>query len=226
MIFESALLTHTPLRAIIPLLEKIAFVPSNEAHRELLRYSFNALAQITSLAGPKFVFAHITAPHPPFVLDSDGNAQQPGYPFSFNDGDDYPFTQEQYRQGYVGQVQYVNHQLENLVDAILQNSKTPPVILLQSDHGPGMLTDFSSAANTCIQERFSNFAAYYLPGLQPGDIPQDISNVNIFRIIFNKYFSANMPLLENSFYYYKDTTYIFRSVDVSSRVDTPCQAAH
>jgi hypothetical protein len=112
--------------------------------------------------------------------------------------------------------------VDKIIDDILSNSTTPPIIVLQADHGPGMFTNFSSESATCIHERFSILGAYYLPGLDSSVLPPDITPVNIFRIILNQYFRANLPLLENAFYYYKDTNTIFNYVDVSSRIDEAC----
>jgi hypothetical protein len=116
----------------------------------------------------------------------------------------------------------VNDQMQAVVDAILKKSKTPPIIIIQADHGSALFTDFSSAENTCIKERFSPFAAYYLPGMDQKVIPSNITSVNIFRIIFNQYFQADLPLLENRQYYYKGKVYIYRLVDVTSRVEDEC----
>ena len=120
----------------------------------------------------------------------------------------------------MNQTKYLNKKIETLVDDILKNSKTPPVIILQADHGPGMLTDFDSSANTCLRERFSPFAAYYLPGVDPSAIPQDITPVNLFRIVFNEYFDTGLVLLPNRYYYSEDAVFLFRSEDVTSIVDT------
>lgn len=218
--FESQLLARTPLKMAESLLGRAAFVPSFDAHRELIRFQFETLADVASLPGPKFVTAHIVAPHPPFVFDADGNPLEPAYPFSFHDANDFPFSDEAYRQGYVGQVEYVNGQLIQMIDAILAKSAAPPIIILQADHGPGMLTDFRSSANTCLKERFSIFAAYYLPGADPAAIPADVTPVNLFRIIFNEYFQTELPLLDRAHFYYKDTVYIFRAEDVTGQVDT------
>lgn len=218
--FESFLLDSTPLSAIKPLLAEFAFVPSYPAHRSLVEYNFATLAEIPELSGPKFIFAHITFPHPPFVLGAEGDFLVPDYPFSFNDANDFPFDKEHYRQGYVGQVQYTNNQLKQLIEELIDKSNVPPIIILQADHGPGMFTDFRSSEDTCLKERFSVFAAYHLPGINPNIIPQDITPVNLFRIIFNEYFGSEFPMLDRFHYYYKDTIYIFRAEDVTSQVDT------
>jgi hypothetical protein len=109
-------------------------------------------------------------------------------------------------------------QLEHLIDTILRESKIPPIIILQADHGPGMLTNFASSDNTCLKERFSIFAAYYLPGIDKTVIPEDITPVNLFRIIFNQYFSANLSMMEDM-QFFSTGTCIYCAEDVTSRVD-------
>ena len=221
--FEGYLLAKTPLRILAGPLKNSIDTPSFATHRQLVQYGFTTLASVPERAGPKFVFAHIVSPHPPFVFDQDGNPLHPGYVFSFNDANDFPGTREEYRKAYVAQVQFVNKQLERLVDEILAKSEVPPIIILQADHGPGMLTDFQSSENTCLRERFSPFAAYYFPGMMRESVPDDLSEVNLFRLVFNYYFGADFPLLENKYYYYKDTVYIFKAEDVTSQIDRTCE---
>jgi hypothetical protein len=218
--FEYFFINSTPLVATKSILSNIAFIPSYNSHRELVNYNFETLARIPELRGPKFVFAHIISPHPPFVFNADGTNLQPDYPFGFDEANDYPDNDEHYRQGYIGQVQYINNRIMQMVESIIIKSKIPPIIILQADHGPGMLTDFRSVDNTCLKERFSIFAAYYLPGIDLDSIPNDITPVNLFRVIFNKYFNSNFPFLDRFHYYFKDTVYIFRSEDVTDAVDT------
>ena len=218
--FEYYLLELTPLGVIRGWLSRFATVHSAESHRALLRFSFHTLGRLPGEPGPKFVYAHIIAPHPPFVVDGDGREVEPGYSFRFSDGSDFPLGRSRYREGYRGQMQFVNGQLKTLVDDILRNSPTPPVILLQADHGPGMLTSFSSVTRTCLRERLSVFGAYYLPGTSPADVPSDVTPVNLFRIVFNRYFAAGLPLLPNEHYHSEKGLYAFRSSDVTSMVDT------
>ncbi len=119
-------------------------------------------------------------------------------------------------------MQFVNHQLQETIDAILAQSDIPPIIILQADHGSGLLTDLTSPENTCIRERFSPFAAYYLPDLEHDAIPDDISTVNLFRIILNEYFDAQLPLLEDKQYFYKNTQAYYDFEDVTRRLDKSC----
>jgi len=222
--FENYILQNTALIVIKPLLEKIAFVPSNASHRSLILYNFESLSHIPDLQGPHFVFSHIISPHPPFVFDKNGNMADPGYSLTFSDANDYPGSQEEYRQGYIEQVDFINKQTMRIIDEILEKSTTPPIIILQADHGSGMLTDFNSLENTCLKERFSPFSAYYLPNLDKDLIPEDITPVNIFRIVFNEYFETDLPLLENRFYFPKDAVHIYDMDEISLQDinNTPC----
>jgi len=222
--YERYILGDTPLGYMQPALEKWASIPSFETQRTLITHSLQSLLKMPERVSPKFVFAHITAPHPPFVFDPNGSPVDPPGHFNSNDAADFGGSSNDYISGYVGQVQFINSQMQPILDIILKQSKTPPIIIIQADHGSALLTDFSSAENTCIKERFSPFAAYYLPGLDHDIIPSNLSAVNIFRIIFNQYFQADLPMLENKQYYYKDRIYIYRSVDVTARVADDCIA--
>jgi len=225
--FENYFLFNTALVFVRPFLDKIAYIPSSyDAHRELLLYNFNTLGEIPALEGNKFTFVHFLSPHPPFVFDAEGNAIDPDVVFSLNDdnsSDSIEQNRENYRQGYRGQVAFINTKLEDLIDNILENSETPPIIILQADHGPGMYVDFSSAENTCLRERFSPFAAYYLPDTNPNIIPDDITPVNLFRIVLNEYFQADLPILENTYYFSKDPFYFYQMEEISpERITADC----
>ena len=233
--FEKHILDVSALKILLPLIDKLAFLPSLDTHRELILYNFESLAQISTFPEPKFIFAHIIAPHPPFVFDKDGNHVDPSKSFS-SDAEGFVTvakragleTEEEihaaYREGYIEQVEFLNKQVIQVVDDILQNSETPPIIIFQADHGSGMLTDFRSSEKTCLHERFSPFAAYYLPNIDQNAIPADITPVNLFRIIFNEYFDANLPLLENAYYFSKDPFYVYELEEISlQKIKQPCK---
>jgi hypothetical protein len=219
--YEGNLFEKSRLRFLAPLISQVAFYPTNTSHREMIKFNFRTLAESVTYPGPKYVFSHIISPHPPFVFDKDGNPISPGYGFTFNDATDFPGTLEEYRTDYIGQLEHTNRLLEETIRTILSESNNPPIIILQADHGPGMMTDFSTSENTCLKERFSIFAAYYLPGIGPESIPNDITPVNIFRIVLNEYFSTDLPLLDNASYYFANTVYIFQSEDITLELNDP-----
>jgi hypothetical protein len=220
--FEGFVMHLTPLESLEPILDGFASVPTSESHREIIHYNFMTLSELPRLPGPKFVFAHIISPHPPFVFDSAGEPLDSSHPFTFQDANEFPGSWQEYREQYVAQVQFVNRQLQQTIDAILLQSDLPPIIILQADHGSGMLTDLASPEHTCIRERFSPFAAYYLPGIGHEVIPSDISTVNLFRILLNEYFETQLPLLESKQYFYKTTQSYYDFEDVTARLGDAC----
>ncbi len=221
--FERFFLAETPIKIFRPLLEKIAFLSTYNSHRELILYNFETLANVSKIPGPKFVFAHIEAPHPPFVFDRDGTYLTPAYNFSIADGDSFPGTDNEYRAAYVGQVEFINGKLQKTIDIILAQSQTPPIIILQADHGPRMLNAPQSLDQICPNEAFSIFAAFYLPGLKKSPIPDEITPVNIFRIVLNEYFSTHLPLLENISYSNEDSIRVYRTQNIQSRLTDKCE---
>lgn len=217
---ENEIVRKTPLGQVLLFFPDFVFVQSNQSHFKVVNLQFDALESFASMPGPKFVFVHIISPHPPFVARADGSFQSPPYPFTFNDADDFLLDDLAYVNGFREQVAFVNDRLARVVDEILANSTNDPIILLQADHGSGLLTNFSSPDQTCLRERFSPFAAYHLPGVTAEMLPPHLTPVNLFRFVFNHYFAAGLPLLEDRQYTYQIMDQIFREVDVTSSADS------
>jgi hypothetical protein len=73
-----------------------------------------------------------------------------------------------------------------IVKTIQKKSSVAPVIILQSDHS------FSDGG-----KRAKNLQAYYLPDRPGISMPDDFTNVNTFRLVFDTYFYENLTLLPN-----------------------------
>jgi len=216
--FEDIFIRNTAFSLLEPILKKVVNFLSFENHHNLVLFGFDTLSEVPDYSGSQFIYAHIITPHPPFVFDENGHMPQFDSSFAMLDGNDYLGSREEYRVGYVKQMSYTNKEMIKVIDQILQKSDIPPIIIIQADHGSGMLTDFQNIENTCLQERFSPFAAYYLPGVNEEEIPSDITPVNLFRIIFNEYFDAELPLLENRYFYYN--AYYEISLE---QIEAPCE---
>ena len=80
--FEIMLLNGTLLR---PHFNALLY----RAHIRQVMYSLDELGKLDAALTPKFVFAHIMCPHPPFVFSRSGESQIPEEPFSYNDGNHY-----------------------------------------------------------------------------------------------------------------------------------------
>ena len=53
----------------------------------------------------------------------------------------------------------------------------------------------------------------------PEKIPDDITPVNLFRIVFNEYFDARLPMLENAYYSPSYGLAIYDLEDVAANVN-------
>jgi hypothetical protein len=168
---------------------------------------------------PKFIFAHIFAPHPPFVFGEQGEFVFPEREFSLSDGSQFfsVGSPEEYREGYRNQLLFLNQNIQRIIEKILTSSETPPIIILQGDHGPGLMMDHFEVDKTNLWERTGILNAYYFPGKDVSQLNSKISPVNTFRLLFNLYFGGNYPLLEDkSFYSASNTPYIH--MDVTDRI--------
>lgn len=198
--FDGLLLQKTPFAAI-PHAERSLY----EQHRATIDGAFDRLAGAPRLPYRKFVYAHILAPHPPFVFSPDGKPMEPsGRPFTLGDASDFTRNagRDEYRRGYVGQLQYVNRRLLASLDAIFAGSDRRPIVLVQGDHGPRMLLDWQSLDRSEPREAFANLAAFSLPDGSAGRVfYPGISPVNSFRLLFNHGFGTHYPRLPDRSYY-------------------------
>jgi hypothetical protein len=120
-------------------------------------------------------------------------------------------------QAYRDEVAYLNRRLIEVITGILSASENPPIIILQADTGPAVNLDWEAPAQETLWARMTIFNAIYLPQDIRLEIPQDMSSVNSFRLIFNLLFNAGYPLLEDRSYFTNwDRPYDF--VEVTSEV--------
>lgn len=197
--FESLILVDSPLEPFINSFNWPLPVPGYKTHVQRLRYQLKTLKELPrSIPGPKIVYVHILAPHPPFVFDRDGNVIRRRQPYNLGDNPSYTGGLAEYRNGYVDQVIFINSEIMDVVTNILSLSETPPIILIAGDHGPASMFNWRLDTPGCIWERTSNLYAILLPGDQAEDaVDPSLSLVNTFRVIFNTYFGTSLPLLEN-----------------------------
>ena len=174
--------------------------PYTPAPPALIDWKFQQLAQMPDSGGAIFAFAHFTVPHEPYVFRADCTPREPYWPMADTGADELPV-----KQAYVEQIECVNRKVLRFVDTVLAKSKTPPIIILQADHGHGRLgrtfTILPEDAPTLVAERTDIFAAYYLPGHPPGVVYDSITPVNVLPRIFNHYFDAQIPLQPDATYW-------------------------
>lgn len=142
---------------------------------------FNSLEKLPGTFDeiPKFVYAHIMMPHPPYYFDAEGNRTDFIYS---NDGKNM--------HKYLEQLKYTNKLLMKTITGILNSSKQPPIIIVQSDHG------FRSyEGNDKLEIEHSTLSCFYFPDQDYSILNDSLKSVNTFRIIFNKYFNQNLKLI-------------------------------
>jgi hypothetical protein len=149
----------------------------------------DVIAQVKE-PGPKFVLLHVLIPHPPHVFDKDGTY--------LSADEEAPRSRQ---ENYANQVLAANGMIRRMIDAILRESGSPPVIILQGDEGPyprgteANEYEWRRASLPVLRERSGILNAYYLPGVDPRGLYAQLSPVNSFRIVFNTYFGTQLPLL-------------------------------
>jgi hypothetical protein len=171
-----------------------------DAHRSKILDGLEAVDHVRTLPGRKFVFVHILAPHPPFVLGSDGHASQARRPFHFGDGDDFRGDKGEYVRGYRAQVQFLASRMLGLVQRLTETAGPAPVIVMHGDHGPGSGLRWNSAAESDLRERMAIFAAYAFPG-EPAGLDPAITPINAARLLARRYFGLNTPPLQDASYF-------------------------
>ena len=156
--------------------------------------NLKTLEQLGSAPGPKVVVTHFVPPHHPYLFDREGTILR-----NATVSNQFEFQKRLWgvKPKYIDQLVYFNKRMETIVDQLVATSPNPPIIIIHSDHGPQLLDDDS---DHFLHGRFSNLIAMQLPGVQPGEIPEDLTLVNMYRKVFNLYFDSGFEMLENRYY--------------------------
>ena len=182
------------------------------SHIELKLCVFDELPKVQDRSDePMFVFAHMLLPHPPFIFNADGEIR------SVDNLDlSLEIRDNNNRNAHLEQLKFLNKKMMEVVDQLL-NSENPPVIIITSDHGSAFLFDgnlenWNSPTDEMIKERMNNIMFVYLPSNETGVFYEGITQVNVFRVLFNHYFETDFEILEDRMFFSKDTSYDFKDV--------------
>ena len=220
--FNGLLLNMTPFWTI---LGEGSGRASHRRHRERILNVFDHLAEVADDPDSTFCLAHIVAPHPPFVFDREGldiSAENTSYRladgkhWSDLDGHGGP---EAYAKRYRDQATYLSRRVEQLVDQVIARSSSPPVIVIQGDHGPASHFDPDNARPNDLAERMSILNLCLIPGGGERRLYPSITPVNTFRVVCDHLFGTNRGLLPDRNYY---SSYLlpYRFVEVTGRLDS------
>jgi hypothetical protein len=179
-------------------------------------YALDRLEEIPQLEGPKYVFGHLLLPHAPYVFDADG---------SFMDRAEVRAHGQ--RESYRRQLTYTNGRLLALVDRII--AETPgAIIVIQADEGPlppryeageGSF-DWRQATQAELEEKFGIMLAMRVPGadLRGAGFHDALTPVNVFRVIFNARFGAELPLLPDRVWTHVGVMRWYDFVEITDRL--------
>lgn len=186
---------------------------------EAATWSLGEFPRLRDLPGPKFVFYHLFLPHHPFVVDAEGR-----YVTARSDASRTAVEQYQTQWGFV------DREMRSLIEGLLAGpEESRPIIILTTDEGPNPPNmpliegdiDWSKATDAQLDQKFSIFAAYYLPGVDASELYPGMSSVNSFRFVFDRYFDAGLGLLPDRSYIHQDKHHPYVLTDVTDRLPQP-----
>jgi hypothetical protein len=218
--FESVLLRMTPLIELLDRLLPEASLSPSEIRRRRLEYALDQLGAQGERPGPKFVYAHILAPHDPFVFGPNGEER------SLHMRLFHPYPESRARvlgEAYADQVEYLNGRVSAVIDRILADSARDPIVILMGDHGLRLQLR-GSPNSSCLRETFAILNAIRLPPVgkpNRGELRlyDTMSPVNTFRTVFDAYFGTDLGQLpDRSLFSNRSRYYDF--TDVTDRAET------
>lgn len=200
--FMEVLMRSTMLRPLVP----------GVAQTHL--YALEKLQKIPQIEGPTFTFAHILLPHNPYVFDRHGNIRHDvrlALHFETKTGG------WRNKRDYLGQLIFLNRKMREVIDRLIADSATPPVIIVQADHGSATYRRGNVPAEgqtDLIRERMPILNAYLVPDACKKRLYPSISPVNSFRLLFATLFGADLePLPDRQYFSWYQAPYRF--VDVT-----------
>jgi len=128
-----------------------------------------------------FAFVHLLAPHSPYYHRADCTLDSTLRNRSWNN---YDSDFGPYRDAYVAELQCVNARVLRAINEILSASQTPPILILEGDHGPPEIRDRVLAENHIGREfRFSVLSAAFGPPEVTQHFSAPFFTVNTFRAV-------------------------------------------
>jgi uncharacterized membrane protein YozB (DUF420 family) len=204
--FESMLIETSFLRIFVDMPQLLPnFIAGDVKDAEFYEHylqTFFILEELKNLPatpGPKLVMAHILTPHDPYIFAPDGSYQPSGAKGAI--------------VGYRNNVTFIDNFLPDTIEAIINNSDRPPIIIIQGDHGP-------TGDKIHPEERMSILNAYYVPERAKENLYPTITPINSFRVILNEVFNTQYPLIEDHSYYIWNTN---QMLDQKNEVINTCQ---
>ena len=155
---------------------------------DLFRQNWTSLKRAWSdtAAAPRFVIGHFMLPHHPFNMDRNGIRREL-----------HSFDKSKWRDSlYLDQLLYSNQLIDTLTRQMEVASRRPRVLIIMGDHG---FRDNEQPIEERIRpKQFQNLTAIYFSDQDYHQLYPSITPVNGIRVIVNKYFGYDLPLLADS----------------------------
>uniref|UniRef100_UPI004048208A hypothetical protein n=1 Tax=Algoriphagus sp. TaxID=1872435 RepID=UPI004048208A len=179
-----------------PFSERIKIISVDIFRKRINNILFN-LPVLVENKDHKFVFAHIMAPHPPFIFGENGEKI-----YSSEDN-------KSKKSMFINQLKYINKRMIDVLENMINiNNGREKIIIIQGDHGtretlPNSIYSFSQ---NWAEEAFGNLSVIYFSDTTKNSKVKYFSPVNTFRFVFNEEFNEDFILLEDK-QFYSDFTF-------------------
>jgi hypothetical protein len=150
-------------------------------HRRALDYFSKSVERRQEISTPNFYLIHFFLPHEPYVFDGNGNVNTQS-------------LKADNMKGYLQQVQYANTVISKIVSH-LQKDQKEKIVIIQGDHGYRI-----TEAGMTQADQFATFNAIYFHDSDYKKLYKGFSLVNTYRLVLNKYFNYDLPLLKDSIF--------------------------
>jgi hypothetical protein len=154
----------------------------------VFRHNWTSLLQAWQSTSdrPRFVMAHFMLPHMPFNFNANGERRDLGY-----------FEWSTQRDSlYLDQLQYVNKLIDSLTVLPYDTVMRPRVVIIMGDHG--FRDQNLHPTNRIRPKQFENLTAVYYSDQEYVRLYPSITPINNMRLLVNKYFGYQLPLLADS----------------------------
>lgn len=135
---------------------------------------------IAQLPEATFTVIHLLKPHLPVVFDEQGRTLAKNWEPSNNE--------------VISQLKFVNSKFLQMIDTIIHESRNPPVIIFQADHGS---THVDGDKKFRDLAHFAPYAAYFLPEVYTVRFPEPFTLINTFPLLLNEIFQTDFELNED-----------------------------
>ncbi len=195
-------------------------LPPTESAKHLKHntYALDTLDDLPGQAGPKFVVGHVLLPHPPYIFDRDGRYIAPDEAATLAPDD-----------AWHRQLDYTNSRLRTFLEGLLALPEDrQPIIILQADEGPWpdryaadkVAFDWQKASRDELDIKFGIMNAWYVPGAADLQLPQSLTAINTFPVLFDRYFGLDYPLLPDTVTTSRSWTRPYQLIDITTRLST------